>query len=223
MPDPYDCSDCGTVHQRGCRGHVDECTACGWRGGNNLGQPCSKCGELVARRPCGRWPRKGSNVCNAHGGRSPQAKAAAARRVAQAEALTTLADIEIQPIDDPLDTLAQIAAEAVAVKTHFANLVAELDKNMSFVNRQGDQKLDARVALYERALDRCQRFLADWVRLGFEERKAALDDARATLIRTIIVGIIVELGHQVDDKPVRQTLERWLPMLDGAPPPEITA
>ncbi len=95
---------------------------------------------------------------------------------------------------------------------------------MAFTNdRTGEQKLDARVALYERALDRAQKFLSDWVRLGFEERKATLDEARATLIRTIIVGILLELGHQLEQPEVRTSLERWLPMLDGQPPPEITA
>lgn len=198
-----DCAKCGREHTAGCTAHKSR---------------RDPDGNLI---PCGLRPMRGQTVCQNHGGKAGRAMANAARRLAQKEALDSIADVAVTPIGDPLDALAQVASEAVALKDHFANLVAELNKTMAFENRLGEQKLDARVALYERALDRSHRFLVDWVRLGFDERKAQLDDARANLIRTVIVGVLNDLGHQLDTEPVRDSLARWLPVLDGRPPPSI--
>lgn len=202
---------------------------------------CERCGQAHTKctahtragNPCRQNPVTGMTVCRMHGGSSPQARKAAGRRLAQAEAHRSIAEVGVTPIGDPLDALAQIAAEAVALKDHFADLVAELGKQMAFVtgkigvdgegNLGLEQKLDARVALYERALDRSHKFLADWVRLGFEERKAQLDDARALLVRTVLIGVLTELGHEIETPATHDTLARWLPVLDGEPPPAISA
>lgn len=222
MTGPYQCPECGEIHPRGCRGHVDECIECEWRGSNYVGKPCHKCDGEVRLRGCRNPPLRGGTMCKPHGAGAPQVQAANARRLAQKEAVESLADVGVTPIGDPLDALAQVAAEAVALKDHFANLVAELNKTMSFETWTGDHKLDARVALYERALDRSQKFLSDWVRLGFEERKARLDDARAALVGTVILGILTELGHDLDQPATVSAIDRWLPVLDGQPTPVIT-
>lgn len=196
---PIDCATCGSTHPRGCVGHVDE--------------------EGSPLRPCSNWPMRGGTVCHAHGGRAPQVRRAAERRLAEHAARASLADVVVDPIDNPLDKLAELAAEAWALKGHFADVVAQLRDQYRFTDDKGAEHLDARVVLLERAMDRCQKFLADWVRLGFEERKARLDDARAQLVRVAIAGVLGELGLAVEAPGVRGALERWLPVLDGAPPP----
>lgn len=195
--------------------------------------PCDQCGHVHAKCirhrkhrdddgnlvPCGGSPMRGQDVCRMHGGSSPQAKAAAARRLARQEAVATLAQVEVVPVGDPLDALAQVASEAVALKDHFANLVAELGKTMAFTDRLGEQKLDARVALYERALDRAHRFLADWVRLGFEDRKVQLDEIRTARVVAFVRGVLADHGIAIEDDRTRQILRTWQPVLDGDPPP----
>lgn len=225
MGKPTTCNDptCDQTHPKGCVGHVEDCTACGWRGRNYLDEPCRKCGGEVQRRPCTQHARKGMTVCNSHGGNAPQNVHAAGRRehqrLAREQAADSLAKVGVTPIGDPLDALAQIAAEAVALKDHFADLVAELEKSMAFTDRQGDQKLDARVALYERALDRSHRFLADWVRLGFEDRKVQLDEIRTARVVAFVRGVLADHGIDTGADTTRQILRTWQPVLDGDAPP----
>lgn len=200
-----DCS-CGVTHPKGCSGHVDL--------------------EDGTRRPCQLPPMRGGRVCRSHGGAAPQVRAAAARRLAEAEAAKSIADVVVGPIENPLDALARIAAEAVALKDHFANVVAQLKDQYRFTDDRKQEQLDARVGLYERALDRAHKFLTDWVRLGFEERKARLDDARAQLVATALRGVFTELrcpncgfGFDPESEHVLGALDRWMPILDGALPP----
>lgn len=198
MPDPNrpPCARCGQVHPK-CAGHK--------RGG----------------APCGRWPIAGGEVCPTHGGSAPQVKAAAARRLAQAKAAASLADVEVVPIGDPLDALAQLAAEAMAWKNHLADTVAGLQAAYRFTDDKSSEQLDARVALFERSMDRCQKFLSDWVRLGFEERKVRVDEVRAGLLAAVLMGVLRELGHDPQAPSVLEVLDRWLPVLDGHAEPVL--
>lgn len=179
---------------------------------------------------CGRKAIPGATVCRYHGGAAPQVQRAAARRLAEEQAQASIADVVVEPIDNPLDKLAELAAEAWALKGQLAAMVAELGTDFADDGGEGPwangEQVRVVVQLFERAMDRCQKYLADWVRLGFEERKARLDDARAQLVQVAIAGVLAELGLQLEAPGVRGVLERWLPVLDGAPPPapiELTA
>lgn len=152
---------------------------------------------------CKAWAIRGGTVCSVHGGRAPQVRRAAARRLAAAEAAKSIADIDVTPIDNPLVALAELAAEAAAWKQHMADTVAQLRDQYRFIDDKGAEHLDARVALLERAMDRLQRYLVDWVRLGFDERKIAMDEALtnhvAAVFRRMEAGLVALLEqHQVD-------------------------
>lgn len=60
-----------------------------------------------AGEPCGKWAVKGATVCASHGGRAPQVKAAAARRVeeqaAQAAVVTLGLPVDISPTEALLE------------------------------------------------------------------------------------------------------------------------
>src|SRR5690349_5780100 len=64
---------------------------------------------------CRKAPMKGQSVCLAHGGGAPQNKHAAARRQVEAQALSTFGG-GTAPVRDPLEALAQLAGEILAVK-----------------------------------------------------------------------------------------------------------
>jgi hypothetical protein len=57
-------------------------------------------------KPCGNHAVKGATVCRMHGASSPQARAKAAERVAEARAARALADLQQvpAPLADPLGT-----------------------------------------------------------------------------------------------------------------------
>lgn len=121
---------CGVQHPRGCHGHVEECLACEWRGENGVGRPCTKCGGEVRRRPCRQAPRIGQQVCNAHGGRSPQAIAATEQRAELdriAGQVAELLDHYDQPDEHPLEGLLAVVRRTGAMVRVLEHLVRGLD------------------------------------------------------------------------------------------------
>lgn len=174
------------------------------------------------RRPAG-WgtDHAGAGCCKLHFGATPAHGTRARRMLANAAAMASLAEVEVVPIGDPLEALAELAAEAWAWKGHLADMVAQLKEQYRFTDDKHTEQLDARVALLERAMDRCQKFLSDWVRLGFEDRKVRVDEARAAMVAVVLAGVLRDLGHDPESEGVLGVLDRWLPVLDGGPSPVI--
>ena len=123
----------------------------------------------------------GATVCRSHGGAAPQVRAAAAVRLAEEQGRAVLARLNLPPVDDPLTELAKIAAEAVAWKDAMAGKVSELTE-LRYKAGEGGEQLRAEVALWERALDRCERFLTAMARLNIDERLAAISEAQAAAV-----------------------------------------
>lgn len=148
----------------------------------------------MSQPPCGAKTRVGGTCkypammggsrCNCHGGSAPRAKAAAARRLAEAKATKAIQREGIAPLGDPVELLRQLAAEAVALKDYFSDRLRELE-SLRYQGNTGEQ-LRSEVALYERALDRSQKFLHDLARLGLDERQVRVSEAQLL----ILVGVI---------------------------------
>lgn len=139
-------------------------------------------------QPCGNWPIKGGTVCGSHGGKAPQVKAKARERIAEQQARAELARLNLPPVDDPLSMLASVAAEVVAWKDAMAVKVNALTSLR--YGTEGGEQLRAEVALWERALDRCERFLTAMARLNIDERLAAISEARAEMIITMLAAAL---------------------------------
>lgn len=185
--DPLPDHECGR-----CNHLVEECSACQWRGMNHLEAPCTTCGGLVIGRRCRMWPRKGATVCSQAGGSSPHVLAAAQRRLAMADAAKTLDAQGITPVGNPLDALADVVAEQIALKDWLADHVAEMKLALTGKDDKGKEHARALLVLYTEALAACEKFLVDWVRLGFDERMTALHESEAKFYAALFTTVFTD-------------------------------
>ena len=148
--------------------------------------------------PCEGWAVNGSKVCSAHGGRAPQVKAKAAERVLEQQARRELARLDVPPVDDPLTGMARIAGQVVAWKDVLAEKVNGLT-SLRYEGESGEQ-LRAEVALWERALDRCERFLTAMARMNIEERMARVTEKQAALVQDALHLVLGEMGFSLEQR-----------------------
>lgn len=164
----------------------------------NAGQRCRKVAE------------PGQDVCAKHGGKAPQARAAAAKRIVEAELMELAETLVGAPVDNPLTELANLAGRARAwmellqgrvekLLETSADVADEQERNSrdgknSGIRYQGGagEQLRAEVALYERSMDRLGKFLADYGRLGIDERLAKITEMQA---EKVIAAIDAALAH----------------------------
>jgi hypothetical protein len=149
--------------------------------------------ESLCKNPAGmRTDHKGTGRCYLHGGCTPSHQAAAVREQAQAE----LARLDIPPVDDPLGELSKVTAQVVAWKDAMAAKVNELTSlryEATGENGTGEQ-LRAEVALWERALDRCEKFLSAMARLNIDERLTKVTEKQAAMVEQALMAALAEQG-----------------------------
>lgn len=132
--------------------------------------------------------------CKLHGGSAPSGRAAALNQQATAE----LAKLDVLPVSDPLSALAAVAGQAVAWKDAMAKRV-NLLTSLRY-GTEGGEQLRAEVALWERALDRCEKFLVSMARLNIDDRLAKISEHQAELIETALKAALAEMGLDLDEQ-----------------------
>lgn len=154
---------------------------------------------------CSNPPIQGATVCRMHGGSSPAVKAAAARRLevaaVEADVRAVIASEGLEGVTDPLEALAKLATESLAMKTALAARVNAL-QGITTTSYLGVEGLKAEVALYERALDRTAKFLDLLTKSGFEERRLRIDEQTAGMFVTVMRNVLARL----DLTPAQQAL-----------------
>lgn len=159
-----------------------------------------------AGQRCRKGAEPGQNVCFQHGGNSPRARTAAAKRIVEAELMELAETLVGAPVDNPLVELANLAGRARAWMELLQGRVEKLletsvetdseqrrDGNEGIRYRGGaGEQLRAEVALYERSMDRLGKFLADYGRLGIDERLAKITEIQA---EKVIEAIDAALAH----------------------------
>lgn len=168
-------------------------------------------GDGCCKRPAG-WgtDHAGTGRCKLHGGCAPSSRAAAVEQ----QARKVLAQLNVVPVADPLSALAQIAGEVVAWKNVMAEKVNELSSLR--YSTEGGEQLRAEVALFERAMDRCEKFLTAMARLKIDERLVAIEEGKARLIAEAVRAALAELDLPADmQTQAKVSVARHLRALPG--------
>lgn len=135
----------------------------------------------VTKKPCGNWAIRGGTVCRMHGGGAKQVRGKAAARQTEADANKVLARLDVAPVADPFSALGVLAGQALAFKDVLAGKVNDLER-LRFTDDKGSEQLRSEVALWERALDRCERFITSMAKLNIDERLVKIEEKEAELV-----------------------------------------
>lgn len=129
--------------------------------------------------PCGRPPIRGGTVCASHGGRAPQVRAAADRRLAELEIRAELG----VPLDvDALEAIVGCVQEAAGNVATLRAQVGELGADLWITDGQGRRHLHPAVQLYGEERDRLVRVSYLALMAKVDERRVRLAGAHARLL-----------------------------------------
>lgn len=196
------CQRCGWVHLR-CSGHVDRPKGLG-----------------AYMTPCGRRASEGGTVCAAHGGRAPQVRAAAARRLALGRARAELeregrlggGTIDVDPADAMLamvreaafnvavlrDMVASLSTEPLAVvgddeTTVMVSPVSAIAGLMGSTSKVMEAAPHVWVNMYDAERERLVKWSKACRDAGVDEAVVRLEERRADQLAGILRGIEASL------------------------------
>jgi hypothetical protein len=153
---------------------------------------------------------RGVGRCRKHFGNAPNVIKAAERERLDHEVREALAALDVAPVDDPLTELQKLAGQVVAWKDAMAGKVNELT-DLRYEGSLHGEQLRAEVALWERAMDRCERVLVSMARLNLDERLARISEAQGRLILAVMLGAFRELDLSAElQQALRPAVARQL-------------
>lgn len=132
---------------------------------------------------------QGFGRCKLHGGNAPSGRIAGAEQQARAE----MARLDVPPVENALTELAKIAGQVVAWKDALAGKVNALT-SLRYDSEFGGEQLRSEVILWERALDRCEKFLTAMARLDIDERLARVTERQAEQVSAALTAVLAEMG-----------------------------
>lgn len=148
--------------------------------------------SLSTGKDCGNNAITGARVCRMHGGSAKQVRDAAARRTAEQQAHEALGHLQVDPCDDPLTALSQLAGEVIAWKELLADRVSVLC-TVGYAGPVGEQ-IRADIQVFERALDRCAHILGMIAKLNIDERLVRVREAQVRIISDALTGALTDAG-----------------------------
>jgi hypothetical protein len=188
MTDTHVCQRCGQTHMR-CSGHRQD------------GQPCGQPAML------------GQRVCRKHGGKAPQAMAAAKARMAQEEA-RRLAQTLGEPVEtDPVEALHNLIRwSAGHVNWYRSQLVQFLPDALVWGDvevKQSDlqgltvvqrSQVNAWLVLYNEERKFLATICAKAIHAGLAEREVRLEEQQGALIAEIMRAVLADLELTPDQQ-----------------------
>jgi hypothetical protein len=172
--------------------------------------------DLTSRRQCSAHARTGEQckrsavlgaiVCRYHGGLAPQVRAAADRRLAEAEVRRiTGAD----PMTDPYAALEDLGGRAMALVDRLSHLVDDLDE----VRYEGGvgghwEQVRGELPMLLAALRQAESIAGRIVSLGLDERRVAVSEAQAGVMVAALATVLAHRDIGLD--PPRQARAREL-------------
>lgn len=210
------CEKCGRIHVassggRPCKGHIRYHLVDGervaWADGE---QP-----------PCKRTAMNGQDVCAAHGGRAPQNRAAAKRRLAEQaveRAMVTFGQrVEVEdPGEEFFDLICWSAGHLRWLRARIQVLDEDaltwgVTRNKTGGDDAGTTEeagTHALLALYERREERHAKLCAEAIRIKLSEREVRLAERYGDMMTTVFDGVLAELGFDPEDPAIAEIIER---------------
>jgi len=168
-------------------------------------RPERKCRARSSRtgKPCGRWATRGATVCSSHGARAPRVKAAAARRVANEEALKTVSRLFGVPDEgaEPAAILAREIRDMSGTVIALRALADELDPQDALFGRGA-----AVVELHGERQQRLLKAAEAAIRLGIESRSQVLAEQLAAGVAGIVRQLVTELDLTAEQRERAQQI-----------------
>ena len=154
------CEKCGIIHDpRKCQAHSKQ-----------------------SGKQCTQSPHPGATICRFHGLTNPT-RAVAARNVAEIE-VNRVVDRLVASEDrtpDPIHDLHRAMVRATALADLLEERVRQLEV-WRYQDAKGAEQLHSYVALYERAIERVQKFAVEYARLGLEARMVKLEEEKVNIV-----------------------------------------
>lgn len=147
-------------------------------------------------KPCTNHPVTDATRCRMHGGKTPKAQARAAVVGTERGARRALADMQLEPVDNPLQALALHASEVMALRDYLRGEVSRLE-SLRYQGGTGEQ-VRAELASYQSALRDTTSVLTAMAKLNVDERlveiESRVSEQQGMLIATAVRLILDDLG-----------------------------
>lgn len=159
--------------------------------------------------PCTKWPVAGQRVCNTHGGSSPQAKAAAERRIQTAQATSAVVTFGLPREIDPRDALLEevyrsagavdwlhLQVQALQAEDVVWGKTEEVDKGageFTGVDVTHKAAINVWVQLWMAERAHLVKVAKEAINCGIEERRVRLAEQQGSMLAGVIKAILGDL------------------------------
>lgn len=156
----------------------------------------------------------GYGPCRKHGGNTRNHRTAALRSQAEDVLTQALDDYGAAKVTDPVVALQELAGRVKHALDAMGERVNQLTSMRYEATGAGTEQLRAEVAVWERMIGRLHPLLVDMARLGIEDRLARVSERQGEAIVTVLQAAAAELGLDMGEQQVRETVGRHLRVVD---------